>query len=378
MDFRRIDVQQNIQNIRHLQASKYSKMQSYSPLRQKLPGAMNTAPRARHAAPGSMHASPRAMHAAPRAMYPAPVAMHAAPGAMHASPRAMHAAPRALYPAPVAMHASPRAMHASPRAMHASPGAMHASPRAMHAAPRALLAAPGDLNIIGISVSKLGNQRLDDCVHQKASIPQDGSGSGNLTWAHTGRWRLKPVAVNNAPIICNYSRPLHITLHGHPLISCSARAQHFVRQFGRALALGESESWWNYRFTPYTILSRNPGKPRSLSDGITDGGNSLCMKPRQTDISTQIRSPCDNISRRKDSHHPGLNDSNDRGGRPRNTVRKERRDPPGSMSCLSCRSASCPQNHGRHPILQSRRRFPSLCRCSQNCTTQDSRPDASW
>ncbi|CAN2390537.1 hypothetical protein PRIEUP_LOCUS574 [Pristimantis euphronides] len=114
-----------------------------------------------------------------------------------------------------------------------------------------------DLHITGISVSKLRHQSLGNHTWQKTSIAH--SGVSNVPWAQTSGWRLKPVPVNHNPVICSYSKPLNITLHGHPLIASSSQAQHFVRQFGRTLAPAESQSWWNYRFAAYTVLSRNPG-----------------------------------------------------------------------------------------------------------------------
>ncbi|XP_071987980.1 uncharacterized protein [Engystomops pustulosus] len=156
-----------------------------------------------------------------------------------------------------------------------------------------------DLHITGISVSKLHDKNRETHGLQKAPVTQHGG--RNVTWAQTSGWRLKAVPTQNVPVICAYSRPLKVTLQGHPLIASSSRAQNFVHHFGRNLAPADSELWWNYRFAAYTILSRNPGKPFRASQRIDNhdalGPSHLqrskmktWSKPRVVDVSTQTRS----------------------------------------------------------------------------------------
>ncbi|XP_040291207.1 uncharacterized protein LOC121003425 [Bufo bufo] len=205
----------------------------------------------------------------------------------------------------------------------------------------------GDLFITGISVSKLKDQSLENHANQKVSITQ------NVTSAQTSGWRLKAVPVNNVPIICSYTRPLQITLHGCPLTASSSRTQQFIRQFGSTLGTASSESWWNYRFATYTILSRKPGKPCRESNLLAGHESQshnhlqrqevmtrsnqynkyLCMKPLLTDSSTQTQSPQDvhlsnpeeyNTFKEKDPSHLDPGGSTNRMGKLGKRMRKQK------------------------------------------------------
>ncbi|KAM3909821.1 uncharacterized protein RB166_021325 [Leptodactylus fuscus] len=197
-----------------------------------------------------------------------------------------------------------------------------------------------DLYVTGISVSKLKDQNL-----KKAPVMQNSASSRNVTLAQISGWRLKTVPVNNLPIICSYSTPLQLTLHGHPFITSSPRAQHFVRHFGRPLAPSDSASWWNYQFAAYTVLSRNPGKSCRASQRLAAHGhnppqkqegttcskqfdNYLSMKPLLTDATTATCSKHNThilqtqykIPKNKDADSPGPGDGsgNNLGRRSRN------------------------------------------------------------
>ncbi|XP_066446822.1 uncharacterized protein [Eleutherodactylus coqui] len=240
-----------------------------------------------------------------------------------------------------------------------------------------------DLCITGISVSRLRDQNVES--RQKVSTAQHGG--SNMSWAQTSGWRLKPAPVENVPIICSYSRPLHITLHGRPLIPSSSQAQHLLHQFGRPLAAADSESWWNYRFAAYSILSRNAGKPRRAlhritgyeshscdqrhrQEATTRNQYNLCTKPLLTHVTTQTQSPPNvctpNPSKKEDPNHPPL----DRGGSFSKTMRNRKSDPlrrpvlpisPSGVPVISLKPWPSPNSPEEDDISITVPLLPKLC-----------------
>ncbi|XP_075703439.1 uncharacterized protein LOC142710014 [Rhinoderma darwinii] len=201
----------------------------------------------------------------------------------------------------------------------------------------------GQLYITGISILKLRDQSLENCISHKTSITQE-VGVGNVTSAQTTGWKLKHSLVNDVPIICSYSRPLQINLNGHPLNAFNSRAEPLLHQCGRILAPADSESWWNYRFSTYTILSRNPERLCRPTHGIAgpepsrhvqrqemmtsnNQWNNVRIKPLLTDVSTQTQSLHD------DHHTPDTEEGHrskkkNAGGNLAKRMRKPCNDPP--------------------------------------------------
>lgn len=115
----------------------------------------------------------------------------------------------------------------------------------------------GDKNlyVTGISITKLGNPALADSGRNRLRTVQYAR-SSHVTSAQTSGWKLKYIPVQNVPVIHTYSRPLKVNLNGHTLNSSNPQAKEFVQCCGKRFPPAVSQSWCNYRFASYTILSK--------------------------------------------------------------------------------------------------------------------------